>query len=79
MKLTIISPEKVVYSGNAEKVSVPGAMCPFEILQGHAPIISILQKGKISFSGKNTDSNIEIAGGFVEVSNNEIVACIEPA
>lgn len=79
MKLTIISPEKVVYSGDAERVSVPGAMCPFEILKGHAPIISILQKGKISFGGKDAENNIEIAGGFVEVSNNEIVACIEPA
>lgn len=76
MKLTIISPENVVYSGDAQKVSVPGSQCPFEILNGHAPIISGLQQGTISYDNGESQS-IEIKGGFVEVSNNEIVACVE--
>lgn len=76
MKLTIISPENVVYDGEAQNVSVPGSLCPFEIRTGHAPIISGLQEGKISYEADG-DQSIDIKGGFVEVSNDEIVACVE--
>lgn len=76
MKLTIISPEKVVYEGKAERVSVPGSMCPFEILEGHAPIISSLQEGEITFKGDGSQT-VPIKGGFVEVSENSVVACVE--
>ncbi len=76
MKLTIISPEDVIFNGDAENVSVPGSHCPFEIRNGHAPIISSLQAGNITYKTDEIKS-VGIKGGFVEVSNNEIVACVE--
>jgi F0F1-type ATP synthase epsilon subunit len=46
MKLSIISPEKVLYIGSAEMVRLPGLQGAFTILERHAPIISGLEKGK---------------------------------
>ncbi len=77
MKLTVISPEDIVYKGEVQNVKVPGSLCPFEILEGHAPIITSLQSGILSYTTESKNE-IQINGGFIEVSNNEIVACIEP-
>jgi F-type H+-transporting ATPase subunit epsilon len=54
-------------------VKVPGAMGQFEILNGHAPIISTLQKGIVEYDGQQ----LEILGGFVEVQKNEVSLCVE--
>lgn len=76
MKLTIISPENIVYDGDADNVSVPGSKGAFEILRGHAPIISSLQSGTIKYK-TDSDQTLEIKSGFVEVANDKIVACVE--
>ena len=73
LKLKIVSPEKVEFSGEVESVKVPGTMGQFEILTDHAPIISTLQKGIVEYGGKQ----LAILGGFVEVQKNEISLCIE--
>ena len=73
LKLKMVSPEKVEFSGEVESVKVPGTMGQFEILTDHAPIISTLQKGIVEYGGKQ----LAILGGFVEVQKNEISLCIE--
>ena len=73
LKLKIVSPEKVEFSGEVECVKVPGTMGQFEILTDHAPIISTLQKGIVEYGGKQ----LAILGGFVEVQKNEVSLCIE--
>ena len=47
MKVIIVSPEKVLYQGDASSVVVPGEKGRFEILDHHAPIISTLTKGTV--------------------------------
>lgn len=76
MKLTIISPEKIIFDGDTEGVFVPGSKGTFEILKGHAPIISSLQKGIIRYK-HSSEQTVNINGGFVEVANDNIVACVE--
>lgn len=76
MKLTIISPEKIIFEGETTKVLVPGTKGSFEILRGHAPLISSLQKGVIRFDNNGTQQ-IKVSRGFVEIANDCIVACIE--
>ena len=73
LKLKIVSPEKVEFTGDVERVKVPGAMGSFEILQNHAPIISTLQKGVVEYDGQQ----LAILGGFVEVQKNEVSLCVE--
>ena len=78
MQLRIVSPEKVVYDGEVQQVIVPGSVGRFEILTGHAPIISSLDEGIVEFAtadGEKTQFNI--LGGFVEVKKTNVSLCVE--
>ena len=73
LKLKIVSPERIEFTGEVESVKVPGTQGNFEILTDHAPIISSLQKGIVEYDGKQLD----ILGGFVAVQKNEVSICVE--
>ena len=77
MTLEIISPEKIIYSGNAELVTLPGASGSFTILDRHAPIISVLTKGAVTYSVNGQKKVVTINGGFVEAINNNVSVCVE--
>ena len=74
MKISIVSPEKTLYMGEADSVIVPGTR--FEILKNHAPIISSLSAGLLECKGAQP-LTLEISGGFIEVSRNEVSICVE--
>lgn len=76
MKVTIVSPEKTLYSGEVEAVEVPGENGRFEVLNNHAPIISSLVAGTVTCKG-NEPFDLDISGGFIEVANNIISVCVE--
>jgi F-type H+-transporting ATPase subunit epsilon len=77
MNLEIISPEGVIYSGNAEMVTLPGVTGSFTVLENHAAIISVLKRGKVIYRVQNIDNEAEIENGFVEVKQNKVSVCIE--
>jgi F-type H+-transporting ATPase subunit epsilon len=77
MTLEIISPEKTVFSGNAESVTLPGAIGLFTILDRHAPIISALTKGVLTYCVNGVKTEVNVNGGFVEAKNNNVSVCIE--
>lgn len=52
LTLRIVSPERIVFTGEVDSVLVPGTVGPFEILNNHAPIISTLVEGKVAYSVK---------------------------
>lgn len=73
LKLKIVSPERIEFTGEVDSVKVPGTQGNFEILTDHAPIISSLQKGIVEYEGKQ----LNILGGFVAVQKNEVSICVE--
>ena len=73
LKLKIVSPERIEFTGEVESVKVPGTQGSFEILKDHAPIISTLGKGIVEYDGKE----LPILGGFVEVQKNHVSLCVE--
>jgi F-type H+-transporting ATPase subunit epsilon len=77
MKLDIISPEKTIYSGDVELITLPGELGRFTILEKHAPLISSLIQGELLYRNKGTDVRLMITGGFVEVKNDTISVCID--
>lgn len=76
MKVVIVSPEKVLYENTATAVKLPGVQGRFEVLKGHAPIISTLTKGIVACVGE-TPYEVEVTGGFVEVARNVVSICVE--
>lgn len=78
MKLRVISPTGNLFEGEVQRVLLPGAAAPFVVLRGHAPLISSLIAGKVSYiAADGKDGEVAIEGGFVEVRDNNIVVCTE--
>jgi len=77
LRLKIVSPEKVEFTGDVESVLVPGTKGSFEILKDHAPLISSLQSGVVEFALKEGKKQLDIMGGFVEVLKNQVNLCVE--
>lgn len=77
MNVSILSPLKSLFQGDATSVNLPGKVGAFTILENHAPIVSTLDKGVITITNKEEISEIEIVSGFVEVHDNEVTICVE--
>lgn len=77
-KLEIVSPRRVVYSGNATSVSLPGALGGFQVLHGHAPLLSSLNVGTMKLrTTEGSDVFYATSGGFVEVRDNVVTVVVE--
>jgi F-type H+-transporting ATPase subunit epsilon len=66
----LVSPEKLVFSGEVEQVDVPGAEGDFGVLAGHAPAVATLRPGFLTVygGGGGGEQKIVVLGGFAEVS-----------
>ena len=78
MTVEIISPDKVLFKGELSAVQLPGIDGSFEILDHHAPLVSILKKGKIKMvDAKKREQFIDVNGGVIEVLKNNIKILVE--
>ena len=78
MKLEIITPEQTLFSGEVALVQLPGIDGSFEILNDHAPLISVLAAGKIKIQDAQKQLQyFEIKGGVVEVLHNKVLVLAE--
>jgi F-type H+-transporting ATPase subunit epsilon len=79
MKVQILTPEKTVFDGEAESVLVPGAAGSFEVLKGHAPILSSLMAGNARVIADKKELNFKVGPGFFEFSHENGVLMVESA
>jgi F-type H+-transporting ATPase subunit epsilon len=92
MKLDIVTPEGSLFSGEVDSIVVPGVNGAFEMLNNHAPIVAILQKGVIAMKGNNisidervndrfqinqNEVTLAINSGTVEMKNNKVIVLAE--
>ncbi|QJD96912.1 ATP synthase F1 subunit epsilon [Mucilaginibacter robiniae] len=77
MTLEILTPDKKVYEGEVNSITLPGTMGSFEILNNHAAIISTLEDGKLTVRGNGKDEVFLIKGGVVEANNNKVIVLAE--
>jgi F-type H+-transporting ATPase subunit epsilon len=79
MKLDIITPGSVLFTGdNIYLVQLPGVDGSFEIMNHHAPLISVLKSGKIKVIVKGgTPQYFDVKGGVIEVQNNKVLILAE--
>jgi F-type H+-transporting ATPase subunit epsilon len=64
----LVSPEKLLFSGEVEQVDVPGSEGDFGVLAGHAPLVSIIRPGILTVYVNGNAQKIVVLGGFAEVS-----------
>lgn len=80
IEVKIVSPQKVIYSGKAVSVSVPGSQSPFQILYNHAPIVSSLDLGIVKIVDENEKTVFfATTKGFTEVRKNIVSILVDNA
>jgi F-type H+-transporting ATPase subunit epsilon len=76
MNVEILTPDKSLFSGDAEVVTLPGVNGSFQILTGHAPMIANLSKGKLSIKHNSSVQTFDVNGGLVEVLKDKVVVLV---
>ena len=72
--LKILTPDQLYFEGPVEHVQAPGYNGYLGILQNHAPLVTPIVKGKLSYrdsSGKT--SAVQVDGGFLEILKNRVL------
>ncbi|MBK7213760.1 MAG: ATP synthase F1 subunit epsilon [Bacteroidales bacterium] len=78
MTIEIVTPDTTIFSGEINLAQLPGLDGSFEIMNNHAPLISVLKKGKIKLLDKQNQAQyFEVNGGVVEVLRNKILVLAE--
>ena len=78
-QLEIVTPEKKVVETTAEEVQIPGKNGYLGILPGHAPLITELSVGEITFRENSTEQHLAVAWGFAEILPNKVTILAETA
>ena len=69
MILEIVSPEATLFKGEVTSVSLPGVDGSFQILNNHAPIVSILKQGTVKITATSFNFQKEVEGNFTKVND----------
>jgi F-type H+-transporting ATPase subunit epsilon len=81
-KLEIVTPQRILFSGNVTSFEGPGIAGSFETLANHVSFLTAIKVGRISFR-KETDgdkrTHMATSGGFVEVLKNQVTIVAETA
>ena len=64
----LVSPEKLLFSGEVEQLDVPGVEGDFGVLAEHAPMVTTLRPGILTVHAAGGQQKIVVLGGFAEVS-----------
>jgi F-type H+-transporting ATPase subunit epsilon len=78
-QLEIVTPEKMVVRDVAEEMQIPGKSGYLGILPGHAPLISELSVGEITYRNGAATHHLAVAWGFAEVLPNKVTILAETA
>lgn len=87
MYLEIVSPEATLFSGDVISIAVPGINGEFEMLNNHAPVVSLLKEGQVKiygdiilkddvaskFSKENEATILAIKSGTLEMKDNKVI------
>lgn len=80
MQVQLITPEKILFEGQAAYVQVPGAEGEFGVMPGHMPFISTLREGVISIELENGQKQeFAVISGACEVVPQRVTLLVEAA
>lgn len=78
MIISVLSPEREIFTGEITSVKVPGSTGQFEVLQNHAPIVAALSEGLVRIKKSNGEIlKFDIRKGFIEVLYNEVSLLVQ--
>jgi F-type H+-transporting ATPase subunit epsilon len=78
-QLSLVSPEKLLFSGQVDQVDLPGVEGDFGVLAGHAPIVAMLHPGIVTAIAGSVRDKFVIFGGLAEFSQGELTILADSA
>lgn len=75
--LSIVTPEKQLVSEEVDQVNVPGTEGDLGILYDHAPILTLLRSGQLSYEKEGETVVLVVSGGYLEVTDNRVTVLAE--
>jgi len=79
LKVSVISPEKVLFEGSARSVSAPAFDGEMGILPMHAPLMTLLGKGTLRLETAEGERRFSVQGGFLQVVDDQVRVVTENA
>jgi F-type H+-transporting ATPase subunit epsilon len=79
LKLELATPTRLVVSGEADEVVVPGVEGSFGVLPGHAPLLSLVGAGEVMYRTGREEHHVAVSGGFAEVGPDHVTILTETA
>jgi F-type H+-transporting ATPase subunit epsilon len=80
LKFELVSPERLLSSGEVQQVVVPGTEGEFTVLANHAPVLSTLKPGVVTVTdASGSEERIYVRGGFAEVNPGGLTVLAEEA
>ena len=79
LKAELVTPEKMLFSGEATMVEAPGAEGDFGVLANHSPLVSLLREGVVTIHTDAATKAFQVTGGTAEVNESGIVILAESA
>jgi F-type H+-transporting ATPase subunit epsilon len=77
--LEVVTPEKMVFSGKIEEVTIPGTEGEFGVLRGHEPFLTSVDIGELYFIVGGKKTYYAINTGYAEVTGGKVTVLIETA
>lgn len=75
ISLTILTAEATLLELAVEKVSLPAVKGRFMVLKNHAPVITSLHQGDVTYVSGGVSGTLHIRNGFAEISENKVTVC----
>lgn len=75
----LVSPEKLLFSGEVEAVSVPGLEGAFTVMKDHAPVMTALRPGVVEIARDGGAQKLFVRGGFADISDKGLTILAEQA
>lgn len=71
MTITVLTPDREIFKGSITSVKVPGTLGEFQVLKGHAPIVSSLEAGRVSLVTADGEHRVfdEISGSLQKATD----------
>ena len=77
LTLSVVTPEKQLVSEEVDQVNAPGSEGDFGVLYDHAPILTNLRSGQLSYENDGESTALVISGGYLEVTDNRVTILAE--
>jgi F-type H+-transporting ATPase subunit epsilon len=79
LTVEVATPTRLIVSESVDEVVVPGLEGYFGVLSGHAPFLTTLGIGELSYRVGSATRRLAVAGGFAEVRNDKVIVLADTA